>query len=409
VASRVALLVAFASALALAACSRGGGRGGGGGGGGAPAVAASSLFAPDDEAQAPGPTRRAEGAPKAGERVSVPGGSFAAGSTPGDEGRDPTTEPVLLPVDLGPFEIDRLPYPNDPLKPPRTGVAREEARALCQERGARLCTELEWERACKGPAGDAFAAGGAWDAACAREPNACASGFGVLALGGALREWTASDVLGGGRDEAPRAAVRGAAASADGPDHRCARRAPLDAAAKAPDLGFRCCKGPPNAAAVPAFRAPDNAFGRLPADPAKAAALLQSNPKLAPFAKGVSFYSEQDAVKEVLARGPAGASAKPGPVLTTGPVLWSPAPNEELVVVAVKAQGAAVVAAFYRLPGDKHRLASSLVLKDEGGPVVLAFSNFNRRRIVWSTCWDCPGEQGAIEYREGRRVVVVHN
>ncbi|HEU4412171.1 MAG TPA: SUMF1/EgtB/PvdO family nonheme iron enzyme [Polyangiaceae bacterium] len=397
---------ALAFALALGACSRGGGGAGGTGGAGL-SPSASVALASDDEAPAAGPARRAEGAPRAGERVSVPGGSFVAGSTPGDEGRDPATEPVLLSVDLGPFEIDRLPYPNDPAKPPRTGVGREEARSLCQERGARLCTELEWERACKGPGGDAFAAGAAWDATCAREPNACASGFGVLALGGALREWTASDFFGPGRDEAPRAVARGAGPSAEGPDHRCARRAPLDATSKASDLGFRCCKGPPNAAAVPAFRAPDNAFSRLPPDAAKAAALLASSPKLAPYAGGISFYPEQEAVKEVLARGK--ADAKPGPALTTSPLLWSPAPNEELVVLAVKAQGAAVVAAFYKLPGERHKLASSLVLKDEAGPVVLAFSNFNRRRITWTTCWDCPGEQGAVEYREGRRVVVVHN
>jgi hypothetical protein len=340
--------------------------------------------------------------------VSIPTGSFVAGSTPGDEGRDPSTEPALVSVDLGPFEIDRLPYPNDPLKPPRTNVGREEARSLCQERGERLCTELEWERACKGPAGDAFAAGAAWDAACAREPNGCASGFGALALGGALREWTASDFFGPGRDESPRAVARGAAAGAEAVEHRCARRVPLEASTKSAELGFRCCQGPPNAAAIPAFRAPENAFSRLPVDVAKAAALLASSPKLAPYATGLSFYSETDAIKDVLARGNAGA-AKPGPVLTTAPLLWSPAPNEELVVLAVKAQGAAVVAAFYRLPGDRHRLASSMVLKDENAPIVLAFSNFNKRRIVWTSCWDCPGEQGAIEYREGRRVVVVHN
>jgi sulfatase-modifying factor enzyme 1 len=397
----------LAFAFALVACSRGGGGSAGAGGAGR-LPAASAQAASDDDAPVAGPTRHAEGAAKAGERVRVPGGSFVAGSTPGDEGRDPSTEPVLLSVDLGPFEIDRLPYPNDPSKPPRTGVSREEARSLCQERGARLCTELEWERACKGPAGDAFAAGNSWDAACARDPNGCASGFGVLALGGALREWTASDFFGPERDEAPRAVLRGAPPGAEGPDHRCAHRTSVEGTSKASDVGFRCCKGPPNAAAIPAFRAPESAFTRMPPDLAKASALLAGSPKLSPYAGNISFYSEQDAIKDVLARGNAGA-AKPGPVLTTAPVRWAPAPNEELVVLAVKAQGAAIVAAFYRLPGERHKLASSMVLKDEAGPVVLAFSNFNKRRITWTTCWDCPGEQGAIEYREGRRVVVVHN
>ena len=66
---------------------------------------------------------------------------------------------MLLPVELGPFEIDKLPYPNDPTKPARTGVSRDEARGLGQKEGARLCTELEWERACKGNDADLYAAG----------------------------------------------------------------------------------------------------------------------------------------------------------------------------------------------------------------------------------------------------------
>ena len=48
------------------------------------------------------------------------------------------------------FHIDRLPHPNDPAARPTTGVTREEAEALCANDGKRLCTEVEWERACKG-------------------------------------------------------------------------------------------------------------------------------------------------------------------------------------------------------------------------------------------------------------------
>src|SRR5206468_3789115 len=35
---------------------------------------------------------------------------------------------------------------------PRVGVTLDEARALCGERGQRLCRRQEWEQACRGPA-----------------------------------------------------------------------------------------------------------------------------------------------------------------------------------------------------------------------------------------------------------------
>jgi hypothetical protein len=336
--------------------------------------------------------------------VSIPGGGMVAGSTPGDEGRDPMLEPTLLPVELGPFEIDKLPYPNDPAKPPRTGVTREEARGLCQQQGARLCTELEWERACKGKDSDVYAAGNAWDQACAKDAASCASDFGVLALGGAIREWTASDLV--EADERRRAVARGAAASADGVDHRCAHRIGLDATAKGDDLGFRCCKGPPNAAAIPPTKGGDVSFTKTTMDLKKVQKLLSAIPQLAHYAKDVTFFNEDEAVKTVLSRGDGGV--KPGPALTTSPVSWTPVPTEEVVVMALRAKTASLIVAFYHLPEDRYRLASSLVLKDELGPVVLSFTSFNKKRVSWSTCWDCPGEQGAVELKDGRRIVVVH-
>jgi hypothetical protein len=224
-------------------------------------------------------------------------------------------------------------------------------------------------------------------------------------MGGALREWTASDLQ---TEDKPRAVLRGAAGPAEAAEHRCAHRVAVDGAMKASDIGFRCCKGPANAAAIPPFKTPESAFGRLQLDPAKVTKMIASVPKLAHYAKDVSFYPEEDAVKAVLARGDAGG-VKPGPALTTAPVTWTPVPNEEVVALAVKAKGAALLLAFYRLPGERYRLAASLVLKDEPGPVVLVVSNFNKRRIGWSTCWECPGESGAFELRDNRRITIVQH
>ena len=50
----------------------------------------------------------------------------------------------------------------------RTSTCRaKRRRRLCAERGARLCTELEWERACKGRESEMFAGGAGWDPRCA--------------------------------------------------------------------------------------------------------------------------------------------------------------------------------------------------------------------------------------------------
>ena len=64
------------------------------------------------------------------------------------------------------------------------------------------------------------------------------------------------------------------------------------------------------------------------------------------------------------------------------------------------------IVAFYRLPGDRYRIASSFLMKDERGPVVLGYNSYVRRKLSWSTCWDCRGDSGNVTYREDNRVVI---
>jgi hypothetical protein len=111
------------------------------------------------------------------------------------------------------FYIDALPYPNEAGAIATTNVSRDEAAALCTARGKRLCTELEWERACKGPSntiyedGDEFrpATCGLGTAAelSAKRPTgqlaACISGFGVREQHGGAWEWTDQPWGRGGR------------------------------------------------------------------------------------------------------------------------------------------------------------------------------------------------------------------
>ncbi len=382
-----------------------------------PAPPGKVLEAAENESPAASAMPQAGAAAAGPARIEIPAGKLVAGSTPGDKGRDPTLEPALLDIELGGFTIDRYLYPNDPAQAPLTGVTRARASELCQQAGGRLCAELEWERACKGPEGTPYAGGAAWDPACAKAPASCASGFGVVGMGAALREWTASDVAPIEDLQPKAAAVRGATASASGVDHRCARRAAVDPSASGDDIGFRCCHGAPNAASIPSPQW-QQTFRRAEIGPQQVAELLASVPQLRDLGGEVSFFKEPDDVNVVLSRGrtrlsPSGTPAlqpeagpPPNTTLTTSPLLWNPAPGEEVLVVTGKSDDDTFIVAFLKLPGDRYRIASSLLLKGEPGPIALGFNGYVRRRLTWATCWDCRGESGNISYRDDHRVVI---
>lgn len=346
----------------------------------------------------------------ADERVAIPAGKLVAGSVPGDRGRDPSTEPAQLEVELGEFTIDLLPYPNDPKKPPLRGVTRAEAAKRCAERDGRLCSELEWERACKGPKGTRYAGGTRWDEACGSSPETCASGFGVLGLAAAQREWTASDVapiknlIKGG------AAVRGASASAADVDHRCAHRSVVAPDSKADDLGFRCCYGKANEAAIPS---PDweETIERIELSTEKLSELFASNERLSRLAKDIVYFNEEASADTVMRRGRArGADAGDVPdntYLTTSPVVWNPAPGEHILLVTGRSgDRTSFIVAFHQLPGGRHRVGAAMIMEDEVGPVVLVYNPFVRRKLHWTTCWECYGATGNVTYREENRVVI---
>ncbi len=365
------------------------------------APSGSVLEAAENEA-APATSSSARAAEK--DVVSIPAGALRAGSTPGDPGRDPTLEPAQLELDLGAFDIDRDLFPNQPGERPLVGVDRAAAQAKCAERGRRLCTEVEWERACKGPENDVFAGRAAWAPDCAARPQECPSGFGVLGMGAALREWTASDVAPVEEVVAGAAAVRGARADASATDHRCAKRSAVDPKVPGDDVGFRCCGGEPNAQALPSPTWKPT-FRKVDLAPAALEEMLRSVPQLRKLTADVKYFDETAAKEVVLARADAGAPPA-NVLLTTAPLLWNPVPGEEILVVTGAAGEDAFVVAFYRLPGERHRVGSSLVLRKEKGPIALGFNGYVKRRLTWAACWECPGEWGNIVYREENRVVV---
>jgi hypothetical protein len=350
----------------------------------------------------PGPAPSAAVAePLAGERVEVPGGTFTAGSIPGEAGRHPDVEQRRTEVQLGPFRIDRLPYPNDPKLPAKVGVPRDEAEHLCEARESRLCTELEWERVCRGPSNHLFPSGEAWSAACAKGPLGCAAGFDVLAMG-TLREWTASDV--GVESSARKASVRGANGLAAAELHRCDARTGERADTKSDDLGFRCCKGPKNAAIVEEPHA-GQTFVQAQITPARVGELLRADKKTERLAKDLRFFKEPDSAETVVSRGP---GDRKGFLFTVAPLLWNPVAGAEFLVVSGRSgESTSFVVVFHVMGKDAYKLASSFIMENEVGPVALAYNGYIRPRVHWSTCWGCPGESGKILYRDPDEVVIV--
>ncbi len=154
-------------------------------------------------------------------------------------------------VRVGEAFIDRYEYPNRQGARPAVKVDWEDAVKLCEGAGKRLCTEEEWEAACrsaghtdfpygkkaqkgwcvsKGPRVRAAAASGS-------HPK-CVTPEGVFDLSGNVAEWTASPV----REGAPQRVIRGGSfKQPDGKTGCGARDYLLPGLGGSAHLGLRCC------------------------------------------------------------------------------------------------------------------------------------------------------------------------
>ncbi len=344
--------------------------------------------------------------PSPGEMVSIPASTLQVGSAPGTPWRQARDEADLVPVTLPAFRIDRLPYPNDPEEPPTVNVTQTEAAALCAEAGKRLCSELEWERACKGSEADRlFPTGSSLDLeTCRADTTACASPEGVLQLGVIGGEWTSSP---GNRGLDARTRIfRGAA-----PDHeqlhrhRCAARRAAAPTTQSPHLTFRCCAGPvpeasyPTERPLPRFRPLDESVERI-------RETLRQVPELAAWADDFAPETLETMTRAVEAG--EGVPGLRGWQLAGGVLQWSPGPGERVWVLSGRSGSDAILAVLYPNHDGTFRHGSSFILRDEPTPIAVAFTPPSRQELLWSSCWGCLGEGGAIVLREDGTVTIQH-
>jgi sulfatase modifying factor 1 len=224
-------------------------------------TAEGATGAKSDAVPAP-PTQADAGAAAPRGMIWISPGMLRAGTPKNAVPRIAEEEMPGVDVSLGGYWIDALPYPNEPGAIATSNVSRDEAEQLCATQSKRLCTELEWEHACKGAANATYEYGDVYSAEkCgtgvsieegARRPSgdriACKSDYGVREMHGGPWEWTQSPWGRGRKDDF--GVLRGGNALAGELVGRCANAIGRSPTTKSPTMGFRCCKGEVSAAKV---------------------------------------------------------------------------------------------------------------------------------------------------------------
>ena len=184
----------------------------------------------------------------------IAAGAFKMGSAGNDPMRN-FEEKRLESVQVQAFCMDYYEYPNGKRVKPRTGVTWYRAKSLCEAKGKRLCSEEEWEKACKGPKNLRYPYGNRWNPGVCNTEDAeghdrslaapidfprCRSRYSIIGMSGNAAEWTSSRFSPGLRDRVHRGG------SADKPNwaSRCANRGNLAPGESNALLGFRCCADP---------------------------------------------------------------------------------------------------------------------------------------------------------------------
>lgn len=182
-------------------------------------------------------------------------GPLLAGTAVGKIPRIADEEMPGVQVMLQGFFMDRFAYPNEEGAIPTTGVSQPEAEQLCAQQNKRLCTELEWERSCKGSSNRTYEYGEEYrPEACqtGRAPRMlpsgyraqCVSEFGVSDMHGGVWEWTRSRWARGSK--AQLFSLRGGNAEDGELVGRCANAMGRPPKHRSPQVGFRCCRGEVN-------------------------------------------------------------------------------------------------------------------------------------------------------------------
>ena len=156
-------------------------------------------------------------------------------------------EAPARPVTTRTYWIDKYEYPNVIGEKPLVNVTWYEAQEKCTMLGKRLCTEREWEKACRGPEHWLYPYGSTYSVERCRTEREwqegavpigstnCMSGYGVADMSGNVQEWTLGESI-------EERAVRGGFWQSGSYQSRCSTRIFFHPTYKDETIGFRCCK-----------------------------------------------------------------------------------------------------------------------------------------------------------------------
>jgi serine/threonine protein kinase len=180
--------------------------------------------------------------------IYIPPGPFVSGRFNIDPFANKGAEPLHDIVELKGFLIDAFEYPNELNGTPTVRNTWADAQKTCESVGKRLCSSVEWEKACKGPRNNIYAYGNTFDPDFCGEDmpstyqsgslQECRSDWGVFDLSGGFKEWTSTPMPG----DDSRRMVKGGSVSSPEKGTRCAYSTDESAGYTHPTLAFRCCR-----------------------------------------------------------------------------------------------------------------------------------------------------------------------
>ncbi|MFH0921907.1 MAG: SUMF1/EgtB/PvdO family nonheme iron enzyme [Fibrobacterota bacterium] len=146
------------------------------------------------------------------------------------------------------FCMDRNEYPNKLGAEPLVDITWNSADSACRSKGKRLCSEFEWEYACRGkfnyyyPYGNQYKSGACNTESKELKPAGsfldCRSEANIYDMSGNVNEWTGSNWDANIRNKV----IRGGAYFSGEKDSKCTLRFSNRPNTKARAIGFRCCR-----------------------------------------------------------------------------------------------------------------------------------------------------------------------
>jgi hypothetical protein len=125
-------------------------------------------------------------------------------------------------------------------------------------------------------------------------------------------------------------------------------------------------------------------------------------PETRALAGGFRLHAAKNLLSALANAGRSGQSLAPWQAATPA-FAWSPLPGQNLVILSGDSPaGAALIAYFSTREGP--RFAGSFTTTGEHVPILVAYKSDTHDELLYSTCWGCGGEGGALRLDEGQRL-----